>query len=47
MKGEFNVPEVKELFNEIPQPPKNLLEMIRVDIQETVGRYLLGLISLT
>ncbi|MBV5305844.1 MAG: hypothetical protein J0652_04035 [Desulfobulbaceae bacterium] len=47
MKGEFNVPEVKELFNEIPQQLKKLFEMIRVDIQETVGRYLSGLISMT
>ena len=45
MKVEISVPEVREIFNEIRQQPQKLYEMIRFDIQETVGEYLSALIK--
>jgi putative transposase len=45
MKVEISVPEVREIFNEIQQQPQKLFEMIRFDIQETVGEYLSALIK--
>jgi len=45
MKVEISVPEVREIFNEIRQQPRKLFEMIRFDIQETVGEYLSALIK--
>lgn len=45
MKVEISVPEVKEIFNEIQRQPQKLFEMIRFDIQETVGEYLSALIK--
>lgn len=45
MKVEVTVPEVIEIFNEIQQCPEKLFELIRVDIQETVGEYLSAMMS--
>lgn len=45
MKVEISVPEVREIFNEIQYQPQKLFEMIRFDIQETVGEYLSSLIK--
>lgn len=45
MKVEISVPELREVFNEIQQQPQKLFEMIRCDIQETVGSYLSALIK--
>ena len=45
MKVEISVPEVREIFNELQQQPQKLFEMIRFDIQETVGEYLSALIK--
>lgn len=45
MKVEISVPELREIFNEIQQQPQKLFEMIRFDIQETVGGYLSALIK--
>jgi len=45
MKVEISVPEVREIFNEIQQQPQKLFEMIRFDIQETVGEYLSALVK--
>lgn len=44
MKVEISVPELREIFNEIQQRPQKLFEMIRFNIQETVGDYLSALI---
>ncbi len=38
MKLEMTVPEVRELINEIRQEPGSLFDMIRVNIQESVGQ---------
>jgi len=40
MKIEISVPEVVNIFKEIQQSPEKLFEMIRVDVRESVGRYL-------
>lgn len=40
MKLEVTVPEVLELIKEIKNHSGNLFEMIRVNVKETVGRYL-------
>lgn len=40
MKMEITVPEVMNLINEIRREPGSLFEMIRADVQETVGEYL-------
>lgn len=45
MNVEISVPEVKEIFNEIQRQPQKLFEMIRFNIQETVGEYLSALIK--
>lgn len=45
MKMEITVAEVRELINEIRQQPESLFEMIRVNVQETVGQYLTGLMD--
>ncbi|MCJ7602334.1 MAG: IS256 family transposase [Desulfobulbaceae bacterium] len=42
---EISVPEAREIFNEIQQQPEKLFEMIRFDIQQTVGDYLSSLIK--
>lgn len=40
MKVEISVPEVVNVFKEIQKQPEKIFEMIRVDIRESVGRYL-------
>ena len=40
MKMEITVAEVFDLINEIRQQPQSLFEMIRSNVQETVGQYL-------
>lgn len=40
MKMEVTVTEIRELINEIRQRPESLFEMIRANVQETVGQYL-------
>jgi putative transposase len=40
MKMEITVAEVIDLINEIKNEPKSLFEMIRANVQETVGQYL-------
>ena len=40
MKMEITVTEVVDLINEIKNQPESLFEMIRTNIQETVGQYL-------
>ena len=45
MKFEVSVPEAIELFKEIQKQPKQLFEMIRVDVKETVGQYLTSLMN--
>jgi putative transposase len=45
MKMEITVPEVIDLINEIRQEPENLFEMIRSNVQETVGKYLSSLMD--
>jgi len=45
MKMEMTVTEVRELINEIRQEPGNLFDMIRSNVQETVGQYLSALMD--
>jgi putative transposase len=45
MKMEITVAEVRDLINEIRQQPESLFEMIRVNVQETVGQYLSALMD--
>lgn len=45
MKMEITVPEVIDLINEIRKEPENLFEMIRSNVQETVGQYLSSLMD--
>ena len=45
MKMEISVPEVMELINGIRQEPETLFEMIRVNVKESVGQYLSGLME--
>ena len=45
MKMEISVSEAMELINEIRQQPEGLFEMIRTNVQETVGQYLSGLME--
>lgn len=40
MKLELTVPEVVDLIKEIQNQSENLFEMIRVNVKESVGRYL-------
>jgi|GEM_PF-1300286 len=40
MKVKITVPEVIEIFNAIQKKPEALFEMIRLDLQQTVGEYL-------
>jgi len=40
MKMEITVTEVVDLINEIKNQPESLFEMIRANVQETVGQYL-------
>ena len=45
MKMEITVPEVIDLINEIRNEPESLFEMIRANVQETVGEYLTALMD--
>ena len=45
MKMEITVAEVFDLINEIKQQPNSLFEMIRTNVQETVGQYLSSLMD--
>ena len=45
MKMEITVAEVFDLINEIRHQPQSLFEMIRVNVQETVGQYLSSLMD--
>ena len=45
MKFEISVPEAIDLFKEIQKQPKQLFEMIRTDVKETVGQYLTSLMN--
>jgi len=45
MKMEITVAEVLDLINEIHEKPNNLFEMIRANVQETVGQYLTALMD--
>jgi putative transposase len=45
MKMEITVAEVIDLINEIKQQPQSLFEMIRSNVQETVGEYLSSLMD--
>ena len=40
MKVEISVPEVVSIFKEMQEQPERLFEIIRVEIRQTVGRYL-------
>jgi putative transposase len=40
MEIKISVPEVVSIFKEIQETPEKLFEMIRVDLRESVGRYL-------
>jgi len=45
MKMEITVAEVFDLINEIKQQPQSIFEMIRANVQETVGQYLSSLMD--
>jgi putative transposase len=45
MKFEISVPEAINLFKEVQKQPKQLFEMIRSDVKETVGQYLTSLMN--
>ena len=45
MKMEITVTEVREFINEIGQQPGSLFDMIRVNVQETVGEYFSALMD--
>lgn len=45
MKMELTVAEVRDLINEIRQQPEGLFNMIRANVQETVGQYLSALMD--
>ena len=40
MKLELSLTEVRNIFNCIQEQPSKILDMLRVDITESVGRYL-------
>jgi len=46
MKMEMTVAEVSELINEIRKQPESLFQMIRANVQETVGQYLSTLMDM-
>jgi putative transposase len=45
MKMEITIAEVHELINKISQKPESFFEMIRANVQETVGQYLSALMD--
>ncbi len=46
MKMEITVAEVVDLINQIRHEPESLFEMIRANVQNTVGEYLTGLMDM-
>lgn len=40
MKIDISRPEIVSIFEEIQQNPERIFHMIRLDVQEMVGRYL-------
>ena len=46
MNVEISIPEVVEIFKEIQEQPKQIFEMIRVEIRENVGQYLSKLMAM-
>lgn len=46
MKMEITVTEAMELINEIRKHPKDLFEMIRADVKESVGQYMTELMDM-
>jgi transposase-like protein len=46
MKAEVSVPEMVEMLKEIQTQPEKLFETIRVNIRETAGSYLSGLMDI-
>ena len=46
MKMEITIAEISELINEIRKQPESLFEMIRANVQETVGAYLSTLMGI-
>lgn len=45
MKLEVTVSEIADIFKEIQERPGQLFEMIRLDIKETVGKYLTAMMN--
>lgn len=45
MKLEITVSEVKEIFKAIEKRPEQLFEMIRLDIRQTVGKYMTAMMN--
>lgn len=45
MKLEISVPKVVDLIKEICEQPEGIFEMIRANVQETVGQYLSALMD--
>ena len=46
MNIEISVPEVMSIFKEIQEQPKQIFEMIRVEMKENVGQYLSKLMKM-
>jgi putative transposase len=45
MKPEVTVLEIAEIFKVIQEQPEQLFEMIRLDVRETVGKYLTAMMD--
>ena len=45
MKIEISVPEVVNVFKEIQNQPQKIFEMVRLEVQQLVGRYLTDLMN--
>jgi putative transposase len=43
MKLELSLTEVKDIFNSIQSQPEKIFDMLRVDVKESIGQYLSGL----
>jgi putative transposase len=46
MKFEMGLTKVREIFNIIHEEPSKIIELLRVDIKENVGRYLSELMKI-
>ena len=40
-----NVPEVKEFINDIAKTPSKIFDILRLNVRETVGKYLTVLVE--